>query len=232
MSGDLALQLDLALRLLVAAALGAAIGFEREIHDQQAGLRTHLLVALGSALFTIVSIYGFASPGPGAATGQVDPSRVAAQIVTGIGFLGAGAIIRQGVTVRGLTTAASLWATAAIGMAMGAGQAAMAMVGAVIVVFSLWPLALVERRIRLRNPRHLEVRLEVARVSAIGPVTSQLAGGRVEIASIATRKLARERYELTLLLLLPEHGHPGRVIDALAALPDVEVVDSSEPRSS
>src|SRR5437879_8258507 len=103
---DLALQADLVFRMLVAAVLGAAIGFEREIHDHPAGMRTHLLVALGSALFTLVSIFGFI----GAVAGQVpvDPSRVAAQIVTGIGFLGAGAILKYGTSIRGLTTAASL----------------------------------------------------------------------------------------------------------------------------
>src|SRR6266542_2054899 len=117
MPADVAHELDVAARLLVAALLGAAIGYEREVHDHPAGMRTHLLVALGSALFTVVSIFGFAS---GAGQGPVDPSRVAAQIVTGIGFLGAGAIIKYGTSVRGLTTAASLWTTAGIGMAAGA----------------------------------------------------------------------------------------------------------------
>src|SRR5436305_8007639 len=98
------------LRLVVAAGLGGAIGFERELRERQAGLRTHLVVSVGSALFTLVSAYGFHS-----FDGKVDPTRIAAQIVSGIGFLGAGAIIRQGLSVRGLTTAASLWLVAAIG---------------------------------------------------------------------------------------------------------------------
>ena len=109
---DLELQVDLILRLLLAAFLGAAIGFEREVHGHPAGLRTHTLVALGSALFTELSIYGFPSE-PGQ---PVDPTRIAAQIVTGIGFLGGGAILKEGLNVKGLTTAASLWAGAAIGM--------------------------------------------------------------------------------------------------------------------
>ena len=96
--------------------LGAAIGAEREFRERQAGLRTHLVVSVGAALFTLVSAYGFAEFGR-----KVDPTRIAAQIVTGIGFLGAGAIIRQGLSVRGLTTAATLWLVAAIGMAAGAG---------------------------------------------------------------------------------------------------------------
>ena len=109
-------------RLALAAALGGAIGVEREIRDREAGIRTHLLVALGSALFTIVSAYGFHEfLASGDAVVRADPTRIAAQIVTGIGFLGAGAIIREGLSVRGLTTAATLWVSAAIGMAAGAG---------------------------------------------------------------------------------------------------------------
>ena len=117
MTFDLATESDLVLRLLLSAFLGGLIGVEREIHDHPAGIRTHLLVALGSALFTVLSIVGF----PSSDDVATDPSRVAAQIVTGIGFLGAGAILKYGPTVRGLTTAASLWIVAAIGMASGAG---------------------------------------------------------------------------------------------------------------
>jgi len=100
-------DLELLGRLLLAAVLGGAVGAERELHDQPAGLRTHMLLTIGACLFTLVSAYGFGGP--------TDPSRLAAQIVTGIGFLGGGAIVRQGLTVRGLTTAASIWATASIG---------------------------------------------------------------------------------------------------------------------
>ncbi len=116
---------ELLLRLALTVVLCGAIGLERESRDQVAGLRTHILVGLGSALFTLVSAYGFegligAGPEPGVQI-QFDPTRIAAQIVSGIGFLGAGAIIRQGFNVRGLTTAAALWIVAAIGMAAGAG---------------------------------------------------------------------------------------------------------------
>lgn len=106
----------LILRLSVAAALGGIIGFDREYRAKEAGLRTHFLVALGSALFMIVSMYGF---GEGA-TG--DPGRIAAQVVTGIGFIGAGSIMIHKQFVRGLTTAAGLWATAGIGLAVGGGM--------------------------------------------------------------------------------------------------------------
>jgi putative Mg2+ transporter-C (MgtC) family protein len=132
---------DALLRLAVACALGAAIGFEREIRDREAGIRTHLLVSLGSALFTIVSAYGFHEflVGGGSIV-RADPTRIAAQIVTGIGFLGAGAIIREGLSVRGLTTAATLWVVAAIGMASGAGYYWPAVAATALTLFALWPL--------------------------------------------------------------------------------------------
>jgi len=128
-------------RLTLAAVLGGAIGFERELREREAGLRTHLLVCLGSALFTIVSAYGFHEfLASGDQVIRADPTRIAAQIVTGIGFLGAGAIIRQGLSVRGLTTAATLWVAAAIGMAAGAGYYPGAVLGTVITLVALWPL--------------------------------------------------------------------------------------------
>jgi len=132
---------DVLARLALAGVLGAAIGFERELREREAGLRTHLLVCLGSALFTIVSAYGFQDfLTSGGQVVRTDPTRIAAQIVTGIGFLGAGAIIRQGVSVRGLTTAATLWVAAAIGMATGAGYYSGAVIGAVLTLIALGPL--------------------------------------------------------------------------------------------
>jgi putative Mg2+ transporter-C (MgtC) family protein len=140
-------QLDVAFRLVIASLLGGAIGFEREIHGHPAGMRTHLLVSVGSAAFTVLSIYAFGSGS--------DPGRVAAQIVTGIGFLGAGSILKSGVTITGLTTAASLWVVAAIGMAAGAGAWGVAIATTIIVMVSLWPLRAVERRFvpRHRDPK-------------------------------------------------------------------------------
>jgi putative Mg2+ transporter-C (MgtC) family protein len=128
------------LRLGVAAALGAAIGLEREIDEKAAGLRTHMLVSIGAALFTLVGAYGFADLINHGKVLSYDPSRIAAQVVTGIGFLGAGVIFRQGFTIRGLTTAASLWLVAAIGMAAAAGYWAGAIVATVIGIVSLRPL--------------------------------------------------------------------------------------------
>ena len=136
---DLNLQFELAARLVVAAMLGALIGLEREYHGHPAGMRTHLLVSVGSATFTVLSIEAFRGPG-------ADPARIAAQIVTGIGFLGAGAILKDGGGIRGLTTAASLWAVAAVGMAAGAAAWGVAVAATLIVLVSLWPLQAIERR--------------------------------------------------------------------------------------
>lgn len=116
-------------RLILAAGLGAIVGYEREHVGKPAGVRTHGMVALGAALFTVVSLYGFGGVG--------DPGRVAAQVVTGIGFLGAGAILHQRGDVRGLTTAASLWATAAIGVAVGVGMHVMSLETTILVFLLL-----------------------------------------------------------------------------------------------
>ena len=135
-------------RLALAAALGSIIGLEREFREREAGLRTHLLVSLGSALFTIVSAFGFhdvLTHDPQVVV-RLDPSRVAAQIVSGIGFLGAGAIIRQGLSIRGLTTAATLWVVAAIGMAAGAGFYSVAIITTVVALVALWPLRYIAYR--------------------------------------------------------------------------------------
>ncbi len=139
------------LRLSVAGILGGAIGLEREWRERGAGLRTHLVVSVGSALFTLVSAYGFRDfVVHGVAHASVDPTRIAAQIVSGIGFLGAGAIIRQGLSVRGLTTAASLWLVAAIGMAAGAGYWEAAVIATAGALFTLGPLRLIAFRILSR----------------------------------------------------------------------------------
>ena len=121
-------EIVMVLRLLLAAALGAIIGYQRERAGKAAGLRTHTLICIGAALFTIASIYGF---------GGADPARVAAGIVTGIGFLGAGAIIRTREHIVGLTTAASIWAVAAIGLTAGAGLYLISAVTTVVIMIIL-----------------------------------------------------------------------------------------------
>ena len=135
------MTLEFSLRIFVAAILGGLIGLEREYRDTAAGFRTHFLVALGSALFMIISAYGFEDVILNAPSDNVrlDVSRIAAQVVSGIGFIGAGTIIFQKSenAVRGLTTAAGVWATAAIGLTCGAGLYALAVIATVLVLFGL-----------------------------------------------------------------------------------------------
>ena len=135
---------ELVTRLLTAALLGAVIGFERELRQKSAGLRTNILIAIGSALFTLMS-YEFAAGVQGA-----DPGRLAAQIVTGIGFLGAGAIIRRDGGVQGLTTAATVWVNAAVGVAAGGGEYRLAVIATIVTVVVLLMLTPIERAIDRR----------------------------------------------------------------------------------
>jgi putative Mg2+ transporter-C (MgtC) family protein len=160
------------LRLAVAAGLGAAVGLERELREREAGLRTHLLVCMGSALFTIVSAYGFHEfLVSGGSLVRTDPTRIAAQIVTGIGFLGAGAIIRQGLSVRGLTTAATLWLVAGIGMASGAGYYGPALIATVIALITLGPLRTMSYRgLRRFRPRTARLLVEIPAGGSAAPV--------------------------------------------------------------
>ena len=136
---------DVFLRLALAAGLGGAIGLEREYRHKPAGLRTNMLIALGSALFAILSVEVGASAG--------SPDRIAAQVVTGIGFLGAGAILRSGQNVHGLTTAATIWVNAAIGMAAGLGAYGVAAGGATLTLVVLALLPVMERIFEERGDR-------------------------------------------------------------------------------
>lgn len=176
---------ELLLRLVLTVVLCGAIGLEREARGQVAGLRTHILVGLGAALFTLVSAYGF-DDAPGS---RPDPTRVAAQIVTGIGFLGAGTIIRQGLTVRGLTTAAALWIVAAIGMAAGAGYYLGAAATTAVVLVALIGF----RRLRPRLMSQLRtdlvlLELEMGREGNLGDVLNVLGRHNVNVDAMESER--------------------------------------------
>jgi putative Mg2+ transporter-C (MgtC) family protein len=217
---DLGVDWAFAVRLIAAAALGAVIGLEREIHDHPAGMRTHLLVSVGSAGFTVLSIAAFPAPG-------ADPARIAAQIVTGIGFLGAGAILKEGATIRGLTTAASLWATAAVGMAAGAGAWITALTITVIVVVSLWPLRLVADRVIGRDPHIVRMRLLVDDPKALSDVIAVItkAGGRMSHLTTTVRQGARQAAEVEVTARDLATG--AAITAAVARTPGVEIAESS-----
>jgi len=208
--------LDLGFRILVAAALGAAVGAEREIHGHPAGIRTHMLVALGSALFTVLSIHGFTNDGR--ATGSIDPTRIAAQIVSGIGFLGAGAILKDGVVIRGLTTAASLWATSAVGMAT---------FGAVIILTSLWPINAIAERFHGTATPEVQIRLELKRVEAIGDISSTMAENKIDIASIQTQRLGKDSYRADLSIRGRSNAAIGVALESIARIPGVDIISTS-----
>ena len=207
------------LRLSVAAVLGGAIGMERELRERQAGLRTHLVVCVGSALFTLVSAYGFHEfLVSGGSLVRTDPTRIAAQIVSGIGFLGAGAIIRQGLSVKGLTTAATLWLVAAIGMAAGAGYYSAALFATAGALLTLGPLRIVAYKIvRRYRPEVDRLLVEIPAGGSPGAVLEAIErrGGRVvslEIAQEGDRRSIAVDVEL-------------RGIDAPLVVADVGEID-------
>jgi len=142
-------DMEMVIKLLLASLFGGIIGLEREVHGRPAGFRTHLLVSLGSCLFVVTSIEFYKIFGNFSGNGPVgvDPGRVAAQVVTGIGFLGAGAILREKASIRGLTTAACLWVASAIGIACGIGLFGIALVVTTIALVSLMLLKRVEKMI-------------------------------------------------------------------------------------
>ena len=217
---------DVALRLAVAAVLGGAIGLERELREREAGLRTHLLVSVGAAVFTLVSAYGFADFRYGFGTGiTLDPTRVAAQIVTGIGFLGAGAIIRQGLSVRGLTTAATLWVVAAIGMASAAGYYSAAVLSTAIVLFSLYPLRLLGHRIVIRiRPEEGRLLVSLPPGTSAAPVLAQLEHTGARVDSLQIEEGANERIVLATVRV-PERLRGADLADRMNELEAVRRVE-------
>ena len=210
------------LRLGTAALLGGAIGLERELRDREAGLRTHLLVSVGSALFTIVSAYGFTEfLVNGGAVVRADPTRIAAQVVSGIGFLGAGAIIRQGFSIRGLTTAATLWLVAAIGMSAGAGYYSAAVIATAGALISLGPLRIGAYKI-VRHYRGETGRLLIQLPTGESPAGAihavEEAGGRIESMEITQEA---DRRNVDLLVELAQAHRPPELVASVA---DVEGV--------
>ncbi|SFH63258.1 putative Mg2+ transporter-C (MgtC) family protein [Collimonas sp. OK307] len=213
------------IRLLIAAALGSVIGFDRERLSWAAGLRTHMLVCVGSALVMIVSAYGFQDVvgKPGIA---LDPSRMAAQVVSGIGFLGAGSILLRGEVIRGLTTAASLWSVAAVGLAVGGGLYIAAAAATLIILIILAGLKPLEKRFFIARQRR-EVRLVVRR----GAMTFQMFGqlldkGTAQIEQFVVEQNANdaEIEEVTVALLRMLPSEFDAILNKLKAVPDVHEV--------
>jgi putative Mg2+ transporter-C (MgtC) family protein len=221
--------LEVTLRLVLAAGLGGAVGLERELREREAGLRTHLLVSVGAAVFTLVSAYGFGDFRYGAREGiTLDPTRIAAQIVTGIGFLGAGAIIRQGLSVRGLTTAATLWVVAAIGMASGAGYYSVAVIGTALVLFSLYPLRILAYRVVVRlRPEEGRLLVTLPPGTSAAPVLAELERTGARVDSLQLDESQTERV-VVVEIKMPDGVRGVDIVDRMKDLEGVRRVEWTE----
>lgn len=186
--------LTIALRLLLAMLFGGIVGYQREITDRPAGFRTHVMVTVGSALFMLVSTYNFGVP--------VDPTRIAAQVVTGIGFLGAGTIIRQGNIIVGLTTAASLWAVSAVGLAVGAGFYSGALMGTIIIYLALTVFKSVENRL-IGGHEHRVMHLTVDDPVRADEVLTFLRSKFIEVENIERNMIDVGMMSMRLALTFP-----------------------------
>lgn len=216
---------ELILRLLLAGVLGAIIGLDREYRAKEAGFRTHFLVSLGSALFMIISQYGFAEIIHNDPIIKLDPSRVAAQIVSGIGFLGAGTIIFQKQFVRGLTTAAGLWATAGIGMAIGGGMYGLGVAATLLTLAGLELLTLLFKNVGLRT---MIVRFVTHRQENLTAVLNELEQRHYRIISYkATEEHRGEQivYRVALTVKIREQKEEHALFSYIQSLPDLTLTE-------
>ena len=224
---DFPSELELSLRLVLAVVLGGVIGLERELTDHPAGLRTHIAVALGAALFGIVSAYGFAEfdASRTETNYQVDPTRVASNIVVGIGFLGGGAILKHGATVRGLTTAGSLWVTAAIGLGCALGSYIPTLVAVGLILLTLvilrGPARALHSRVRARETVIIRLNRD-ADPSAVVRALGDLDG--VSVRSLSVREMDDDCFVQADIM-----GRAGEDLETkLAPVADLEQVESLE----
>lgn len=207
---------EAALRLVLAVTLGGIVGWQREAADKPAGFRTHILVCVGAALFTLISREGFFGSG-------ADPARVASNIVVGIGFLGAGTIWRAGGSVQGLTTAASLWTVAAIGTAVGIGYYLGALVTTFIVISVLQLFKVIETRIPRRGYGQLAL-VMTDRPGQLGAIGTTLGGMGVNIEHVEVSQRMDDRVSLTLTVRIPPRLDRSDILMTLSGTAGVENV--------
>jgi putative Mg2+ transporter-C (MgtC) family protein len=219
-------QWDVIARLLVAAGLGAAVGFEREASDQPAGLRTHLAVALGAGLFGVISTTGFLEfeTSQSATNIQFDVTRVASLVASGIGFIGAGLIFRQGTTVRNLTTAASLWVTAAIGLSAGVGDFAPAIATTIVMLVALVLLRIPRNWVRKYvRPDREDVKIVLQPGIGEEDVVSVLQG----LDGVHVDTVTLEKHEGAFVVIARVHAHTGENLrQRLSPLARLEAVST------
>lgn len=212
---------EIVLRLLMSALFGGAIGMERENHNRPAGLRTHILVSIGSTLAMLVSAYAMPE--------NADPSRIAAQVISGIGFLGAGTILRTGNHIKGLTTAASLWVCAGIGLAIGSGYYLGSIATLVIVLLSLVFLGRAEVNM-LRGANKLVKITSTDRVGLIGDVGAIFGEHNISIRNVAIEDIQDGEYEdggkieISFYINKPKSINTHRLYERLFEIRDIDAI--------
>jgi len=221
----MSLDFDLIMRICVAGLLGAIIGIEREIRSKEAGLKTHFLVAVGSALIMVVSKYAF-SDIISEEHMALDPSRIAAQVVSGVGFLGAGTIIIQKQAVKGLTTAAGLWATAGIGLAFGAGMYVIG-IGATILV--LIGLEIVSRifKVQFLFPQNIILKMCINKYESVQRILETLQVKNVPILSYGVEVFHQSTgivYKVEIQLKNITSEEKNALIQHIQSLPEVTLI--------
>ncbi|MDC1105970.1 MgtC/SapB family protein [Prolixibacteraceae bacterium] len=193
---------DMVLRVIISMLMGLSIGIEREASNQPAGLRTHTLICVGATLIMLVSIY---IPQMYHGVYELDPTRIAAQVVTGIGFVGAGAIIKMGTNIRGLTTAATIWGTGAIGLAIGAGMYEIAWVTTAVVLLVLILFNIVEKRLFAPSPVK-KIIIESHQSKEIkNEIIQHLTTNKIKVLSV-NMDVRYEPYTITYDLLIKLHN--------------------------
>lgn len=218
---------DMLLRLLLAAVLGGIVGIERGSGDRPAGFRTHILVCAGSALIMLVSLYGYDAYGTGAKIDR-DSSRIAAQVVSGIGFLGAGTIIHEGVTVRGLTTAASLWMISAIGLAAGSGMYILSIASTIVMLVTLVTFHSWEKRFASSSGigrRYIRI-VASNEPGIITNITSYLTANGAKVRTLNVKNNSRKNEVVLELYLKLSKDHED--IDIIRGLQSIEGIITLE----
>lgn len=210
------------LRVFIAAILGGIIGFEREYRAKEAGLRTHFLVAMGSALFMILSQYGFDDL-LGVDSISLDPSRIASQVVTGIGFIGAGTIIFQKHVIKGLTTAAGLWVTSAIGLTCGSGMYLLATTATILVLVCLETIYFIQHRFGSRN---ISVTISTNQRDKIKDILEKLRNDNVDIDSYEMKEQSTAsniKYVVSMELTVKRNRYQDNIINFMNKFDGVDI---------
>ena len=232
------INVDFIIRVSAAVAFGFCVGLERELTNKYAGLRTHIMVALGACIFTLISIYGFPTFAQGdnvvvsQATGVRDTARVAAQVVTGIGFIGAGTVLRNGPIVLGLTTASTLWIAASIGMACGAGMFDIAFAGTTLAILTLVMIRIFEKNVlpsSTKNTKMIKISLVCAKDYA--PKVQEFIIERYQDISEVTKRFMKadeNSVKLTCIISINDRKPIKDLYKSFQNLQDIESISIQE----